>query len=179
MTSLIARRTLLTSYPPWLQLHGGLGSAGLAGTNPAAQRTAHDLVNPLVISCPGERRADDARSHLLWPRLIRKEHKDLASTSPSARHSTKPFPPPRPGGWSSASWHYTPKHGQLARSGGGRVRRSIVPMLLPPHPRQTNPHRRQRCLGARPQGQPHQGKLALHHPNARIKLKHLYTLQSD
>src|SRR5262249_41176826 len=75
---------LLTRYPPSLQLHGGLGSAGLAGTNPGAQRTAHDLllVNLLAISCPGKRRASDARSHLLWPRLIRKEHKDLASTSP-------------------------------------------------------------------------------------------------
>src|SRR5262249_51110341 len=43
------------------------------------------LVNPLAISCPGERRAGDARSHLFWPRLIRKEHKDIASTSPAPR----------------------------------------------------------------------------------------------
>jgi hypothetical protein len=110
-----------------------------------------------------QRRAGGARSHLLWRRLIRKGHKDLASTSPSAS-LYEAFPAPE------ARWRVErfmalhSKARQLARSGGVRVRRSIVPMLLPPHPRQTNPHRRQRCLGARPQCQPRQGKLALHHP---------------
>src|SRR5216684_3459783 len=46
---------------------------------------------------------------------------------------------------------------QLARSGGVRTRRPILPVPRPPHPRQTNPHRRNRRLGARPQCTPHQG----------------------
>src|SRR5467141_2631847 len=53
---------------------------------------------------------------------------------------------------------------QLARSGGVRTRRPFVSMPRPPHPRQTNPHRRNRSLGARSQCQTHQGQLALHNP---------------
>ncbi len=53
---------------------------------------------------------------------------------------------------------------QLARSGGIRTRRPVVPVPRSPHPRQTNPHRRNRRLGARPQCQSHQGQLALHNP---------------
>ncbi len=58
-------------------------------------------------------------------------------------------------------WHY-PKARQLARSGRVRTRGSLLPMPRPPHSRQTNPHRRNRRLGARPQCTPHQGQLALH-----------------
>jgi hypothetical protein len=55
------------------------------------------------------------------------------------------------------------KHSRLARSGGVRTGRPIVPVPRPPHPRQTNPHRRNRRLGARPQCQPRQSKLAIHY----------------
>ena len=51
---------------------------------------------------------------------------------------------------------------QLARSGGVRTRRPIVPVPRSPHPRQANPHRRSRRLGAGAKCQPHQGQLALH-----------------
>jgi DDE superfamily endonuclease len=51
----------------------------------------------------------------------------------------------------------------VERSGGVRTRHPIVPMPRPPHTRQTNPHRRNCRLGARPQYQPHQGQLALHY----------------
>ena len=52
---------------------------------------------------------------------------------------------------------------QLARSGRVRTRRPNVPVPRSPHSRQTNPHRGNRRLGARPQCQPHQGRLAIHH----------------
>ena len=58
-------------------------------------------------------------------------------------------------------WHYTPEARQLARSGGVRTRRPIVPVPRPPHSRQTNPRRGNRRLGARPQCQSHQGQLAV------------------
>src|SRR6266404_530861 len=54
-----------------------------------------------------------------------------------------------------------PKARQLARSGGIRTRRPVIPVPRPPDPRQTDPHRGNRHLGARPQRQPHQGQLAL------------------
>jgi DDE superfamily endonuclease len=69
-------------------------------------------------------------------------------------------------------WHYTPKHGSWLD-----LAESELGVLVPrsPHSRQTNPHRGNRRLGARPQCQPHQGRLAIHHQkNARTKLKHLY-----
>src|SRR6266853_2102881 len=53
---------------------------------------------------------------------------------------------------------------QLARSRRVRTRSPIVSVPRPPHPRQTNPQRRNRRLGARPKCQSHQGKLALHNP---------------
>src|SRR5438552_11363977 len=52
---------------------------------------------------------------------------------------------------------------QLARSGRVRTRRPNVPVPRSPHSQQTNPHRGNRRLGARPQCQPHQGRLAIHH----------------
>jgi hypothetical protein len=65
-------------------------------------------------------------------------------------------------------WHYTPKHEtrQLARSGGVRTRRPIVPVSRPPHPRQANSHRGSGRLGARAKYQSHQGQLALHNVNS-------------
>ena len=52
---------------------------------------------------------------------------------------------------------------QLARSGGVRTGRPVVSVPRPPHPRQANPHRRNRRLAARAQCQPRQGKLAVHY----------------
>jgi DDE superfamily endonuclease len=57
-------------------------------------------------------------------------------------------------------WHYTPKHGSWLDL--LRARHPIVPVPRPPHPRQTNPHRRNRRLAARPQFPTHQSQLALH-----------------
>jgi Winged helix-turn helix len=51
---------------------------------------------------------------------------------------------------------------QLARSGGVRTRRPILSVPRSPHPRQTNPHRRSRHLGAGAEYQSRQGQLALH-----------------
>ena len=61
-------------------------------------------------------------------------------------------------------WHYTPKHGSwldLAESELGVLSSQCLDRRIPD---QTNPHRRNRSLGARPQCQPHQGQLAVHHP---------------
>jgi hypothetical protein len=60
-------------------------------------------------------------------------------------------------------WHYTPKHGSWLDLGGIRTWRPCRPMPRPPHCRQTDAHRRNRRLGARPQCQSHQVGLALHH----------------
>jgi hypothetical protein len=60
-------------------------------------------------------------------------------------------------------WQLHSKARQLARSGGVRIGRPIVPVPRPPHSRQTNPHRRNRRLGARTQCQPRQSKLAIHY----------------
>jgi DDE superfamily endonuclease len=51
---------------------------------------------------------------------------------------------------------------QLARSRRVRTRRSIFPVPRSPHTGQANPHRRDRCLGARPKCKPHHRRLALH-----------------
>ena len=58
-------------------------------------------------------------------------------------------------------WHYTPKHGSWLDL-GIRTRRPIVSVPRPPHPRQTNPHRRSYRLGTGAKCQSHQGQLALH-----------------
>jgi hypothetical protein len=55
-----------------------------------------------------------------------------------------------------------PQAWQLARSGGVRAGGPIVSMPRPPHPRQANPNRRNRRLGARSKCQTHQCQLALH-----------------
>ena len=60
-------------------------------------------------------------------------------------------------------WHYTPKHGSWLDLAESELGVLIVPVPRSPHPRQTNPHRRNRRLGARPQCQPHQDRLAIHH----------------
>jgi hypothetical protein len=85
------------------------------------------------------------------------------STSIAGPHSTTPFLPPKPDGWSSASTLHA-KARKLARSGRIRARRSIVPMPRPPHPRQANSQRRNRRLAARPQRQSRQSQLVLHNP---------------
>ena len=90
-----------------------------------------------------------------WSRTI--------STSTVRLHSTKPFLPAEASRLVERfEWHYTPKHGSWLDLAEVRTRHPIVPMLRPPHTRQTNPHRRNCRLGARPQCQPHQGQLALH-----------------
>ena len=61
-------------------------------------------------------------------------------------------------------WHYTPKHGSWLDLAESELGRPVVPVPRPPHPRQTNPHRRNRRLGARPQCQSRQGQLAIHNP---------------
>ena len=61
-------------------------------------------------------------------------------------------------------WHYTPKSTVAGSIWRNPAWGPVVPVPRPPHSRQTNPHRRNRCLGARPQCQPHQGQLALHNP---------------
>ena len=60
-------------------------------------------------------------------------------------------------------WHYTPKHGSwldLAESELGVLTSQCLDRRIP---NKTSPHRRNRRLGARPQCQPHQGRLAIHH----------------
>src|SRR5438093_13220859 len=60
-------------------------------------------------------------------------------------------------------WHYTPKHGSwldLAESELGVLSCQCLDRRIPDN----NPRRGNRCLGARPQCQPHQGQLALHNP---------------
>ena len=44
-----------------------------------------------------------------------------------------------------------------------RAMPAIARIFDGPYSQQTNPHRRNRRLGARPQCQPHQGRLAIHH----------------
>ena len=60
-------------------------------------------------------------------------------------------------------WHYTPKHGSwlnLAESELGVLPSQCLDRRI--H-NKTNPHRRNRRLGARPQCQPHQSRPAIHH----------------
>src|SRR5258707_13101085 len=55
-------------------------------------------------------------------------------------------------------WHYTPKHGSwldLAESELGVLTSQCLNRRIP---QQTNPHRRNRRPGERPQCQPHQGR---------------------
>src|SRR6202021_580168 len=76
-------------------------------------------------------------------------------------HSTKLFQPSKPGAWSSASNGTT-----LQNTEAGSIwpsRRPNIPVPRSPYSRQTNTHRRNRRLGARPQCQPHQSRLAIHH----------------
>jgi len=90
-----------------------------------------------------------------WSRTI--------SASTARLHSTKPFRRSKPGAWSNASNRTTLQNTALARSGRVRTRRPNVPVPRSPHSRQTNPHRGNRRLGARPQCRPRQGRLAIHH----------------
>jgi hypothetical protein len=59
-------------------------------------------------------------------------------------------------------WHYTPKHGRLARHGRIRTRRSLKPVSGSPHPRQANPDQRNRRMGEKSQHASRQGRLAIH-----------------
>ena len=60
-------------------------------------------------------------------------------------------------------WHYTPKHGSWLKSGRiPRTRRSNQTVPGSPYSRQTNPHRRNRRMAARPKHKPHQSRLAIH-----------------
>jgi hypothetical protein len=59
-------------------------------------------------------------------------------------------------------WHYTPKHGSwlnLAESELGVLTKQC---LGSPYSRQTNPHRRNRRMAARPKHKPYQSRLAIH-----------------
>jgi DDE superfamily endonuclease len=58
-------------------------------------------------------------------------------------------------------WHYTPKHGKLARHGRIRARRSRVPMSEPPHCRQKTPRPRSQRMAGPPKQAPRQGQLAV------------------
>src|SRR6266571_5050261 len=93
---------------------------------------------------------------LSWSRII--------STSTARHHSTKPFRPLKPGGWSSALNGTTLQSvavGLIWRSlnsASYRPSASIAGFLT------NKPSSGNRRLGARPQCQPHQGKLALHNP---------------
>ena len=60
-------------------------------------------------------------------------------------------------------WHYTPKHGSwldLAESELGVLAAQCLDRRIPD---KQNSHRRNRCLGVRPQCPSHQVRLALHH----------------
>src|SRR5262249_160394 len=83
-------------------------------------------------------RVAHTRSAPSGPRRTRNALKDSAHPPPLRGSLYKAFHAPR-----GVERFMAPhsKAGQLAQSGGVRVRRSIVQMLLPPHPRQTNPHR--------------------------------------
>jgi len=98
---------------------------------------------------------------IVWSRII--------STSTTRLHFMKRSLQPRPGDWSSAfEWRYTPKHGSWLNLAESEIGVPIMPVPRPPHPRQTNPHRRNRRLGAPPKCPTRQGQLALHKPrNAR------------
>jgi hypothetical protein len=71
-------------------------------------------------------------------------------------------PPPSPAAGRALRMALHAKTWQLARSRRVRTRRSIVPVPRPPDTRQADAHRRDRCLGKRPQCKPHESRLALH-----------------
>jgi hypothetical protein len=50
----------------------------------------------------------------------------------------------------------------------------IISVPGSPHPRQANPHRRNRRLGAGAKYQSHQGQLALHNPEGSRQTQHLH-----
>ena len=87
----------------------------------------------------------------------------IISTPTPPHRSTKPFPAAEARRLVERfEWHYTPKHGSLARSGRIRARRPRLAMSRPAHPRQASPRRRGRRLGTRSQQNSRQGRLALH-----------------
>ena len=88
-------------------------------------------------------------------------------------HSTKPFQPPKPDGWSSDLSGTTRQSTAVGSIGGVGTQRPIVPMPRSPHPRQTNPLEE---VAAWEQDRNVNHDKANWHfttPKARIKLKHL------
>ena len=96
------------------------------------------------------------------------------STSTAKLRSTRPSRPPKPGGWSSVEWHYTPKHGSwlnLAKSELGVLSSQCLDRRIPD--KQTLVEE----VAAWEQDRNANHAKANWHfttPDARIKLKHLY-----
>ena len=60
-------------------------------------------------------------------------------------------------------WHYTPKHGSWLDMAEVGTQRPVRPVPRSADPRQADADRGSRRLGERPQQEPHQGRLAIHH----------------